>query len=74
MSEGGGAVGQIDRMINVQMTYVRPYFRFENSFEMIIIRYIGDIMNIHRPIFFITADIINLDRICRWCSCFFLNY
>ena len=31
---------------------------------MIIIRYISDIMNIHRPIFFITADIINLDLIC----------
>ena len=30
---------------------------------MIIIRYISDIMNIHRPIFFITAGIINLDLI-----------
>ena len=33
---------------------------------MIIIKYISDIMNIYRPIFFITAGIINLDLICRW--------
>ena len=31
---------------------------------MVIIRYISDIMNIHRPIFFITAGFINLDLIC----------
>ena len=31
---------------------------------MIIIRYISDIMNIHRPMFFITAGIINPDLIC----------
>ena len=31
---------------------------------MIIIRYIRDIVNIHRSIFFITAGIINLDLIC----------
>ena len=28
---GGG--GQSDRQIDVQMTYVTPYFHFENSFE-----------------------------------------
>ena len=40
---------------------------------MIIIRYISDIMNIHRPIFFITAGIMNLDLICRWYICFLPN-
>ena len=38
---------------------------------MIKIRYISDIMNIHRPIFFIIASIINLDLICRWYICCF---
>ena len=31
---------------------------------MIIIRYVSDIMNIDRSIFFITVGIINLDLIC----------
>ena len=31
---------------------------------MVIIRYISDIMNIHWPMFFITAGIINPDLIC----------
>ena len=30
---GGGTVGQTDRQIDVQMTYVMQYFHFENSFE-----------------------------------------
>ena len=31
--EGRGTVGQTDRQIYVQMTYVMQYFHFENSFE-----------------------------------------
>ena len=46
---GRGTVGQTDKQIDVQMTYVMQYF-------LIIIRYISDIMNIHRPIFFITVQ------------------
>ena len=30
---GRGTVGQIDRQIDVHMTYVMQYFHFENSFE-----------------------------------------
>ena len=30
---GRGTVGQTDRQIDVQMTYVMQYFHFENSFE-----------------------------------------
>ena len=30
---GRGTVGQTDRQIDVQMTYVMQYFHFESSFE-----------------------------------------
>ena len=32
-ARGRGTVGQTDRQIDVQMTYVMQYFHFENSFE-----------------------------------------